>query len=286
MKKIGELRTYYIQALSALYPEAEAGSITNWVFREVLDKTTTEVLLGAEEIIPPERLEQLMKMLERLKKYEPVQYILGYTWFHDLKLSVSPDVLIPRPETEELVEQVIREHQDQKIRILDIGTGTGCIAIALKRAMPHAEVHALDVSPAALKVARENAGTLGVEINFAEADILQTSQISHLPQYDVVVSNPPYVTLAEQENMLSNVAEYEPRLALFVPNEDPFLFYKAICRFSNSHLKAGGAIWFEVNEHLAGELAQELRSSSEFNNIEIRKDLSGKQRFLKLVKQE
>lgn len=212
----------------------------------------------------------------RLNLGEPVDYILGYTYFYGLKIEVSKDTLIPRPETEELVELILNENQTRSgLKILDIGTGSGCIALALKSNLVNAEVTALDVSDAALEIAKRNSVHLDLNINFILLDMLNEKLWSQLGNYDVIVSNPPYIPQEEKKDMTTSVLDYEPHLALFVEN-DPLLFYKQILKFACSHLNPNGLVYFETSQ------TNQLEEFQGFH-IEKQKDLSGNWRFLRGV---
>jgi len=213
-------------------------------------------------------------IIQRLNEGEPIDYILGYTYFYGLKVLVSKDTLIPRPETEELVEIIVDENlQKTQLKILDIGTGSGCIALALKSKLADAEVTAIDVSNPALEMARKNSRVLGLDINFISLDILDEQLWSHLGSYDIIVSNPPYISMAEKNDMTSSVLDYEPHLALFVDHE-PLIFYRQILKFAHAHLHFTGIVYFETSQSI------QLEEFGGFQ-IEKRRDLSGNWRFLK-----
>ncbi|MCE2961943.1 MAG: peptide chain release factor N(5)-glutamine methyltransferase [Chitinophagales bacterium] len=218
----------------------------------------------------------LDEIISRLNLGEPIDYILGYTYFYGLKIEVSEDTLIPRPETEELVELILKENQTRSgLKILDIGTGSGCIALALKSKLGDAEVTAIDVSIAALEIAKKNSVHLDLKINFVQLDILDEQLWPQLVNYDIIVSNPPYIPQEEKKDMTSSVLDYEPHLALFVEN-DPLLFYKQILKFATSHLNPKGLVYFETSQTI------QLEEYDGFH-IEKQKDLSGNWRFLKCV---
>ncbi len=218
-------------------------------------------------------------------QHQPVQYVLHEAWFYGMKLYVDEHVLIPRPETEELVEWMLKDAETNKqpINILDIGTGSGCIPIALKKNMPAAEVWAVDISNEALLVAQRNADTQQTSITFQQADILNKPYPSVLPTFDVIVSNPPYIPLSDKTAMHPNVLQHEPHLALFVANEDPFLFYNAIVDFAQSHLNPGGSLYFEIHEAM-GEQVKQLLTQKGFINAQVKKDMQGKDRMVKATK--
>jgi release factor glutamine methyltransferase len=222
--------------------------------------------------------------LRRLEGHEPVQYVTGQTYFYGLPFRVNPHVLIPRPETEELVDWIVREGQERPLRVLDVGTGSGCIAVSLAKTLPLATVWALDVSPQALQTAQQNATLNGVHIHFLAADILQWETLLWPDDFvfDVVVSNPPYVTQAEKGIMRPNVANFEPHLALFVPDNDPLLFYRTIARFCRNRLLPGGACYLEINEQFPGPTAEVLLMAG-LTNPTVYTDLSGKPRHVKAL---
>jgi len=228
-------------------------------------------------------VEEFQKAILRLKNFEPIQYIVGETEFYGLPFKVNRHTLIPRPETEELVEWIISgqkliTNNPKSITILEVGTGSGCIAISLAKNLPNSRIFALDVSVEALKIARENAEINEVEIEFFQTDILTVEDLPK--QFDIIVSNPPYVRELEKELMQQNVLRYEPESALYVANEDPLVFYRVISKLAKNHLKPNGTLFFEINEYLATEMIALLKSEG-FQNIEINKDIFGKDRMLK-----
>jgi release factor glutamine methyltransferase len=249
----------------------------------------TRIKLAMDSGLSIDKSERLFKALERLKKQEPIQYILGSTEFSGLSFNVNSNVLIPRPETEELVDWILTNNpttNTQQPTILDVGTGSGCIAISLAKALKDARVYALDVSSEALKVAKENAELNNVTIHFLEADILktgdgplETESISNL-KFDVIVSNPPYVRELEKEFMKPNVLNNEPHLALFVKDENPLQFYKAITEFAVNKLVDNGWLYFEINEYLGTDMIQLLKAHN-FTNIELKQDIFKKDRMIK-----
>ncbi len=283
------LQEYYRQfsgKLRQAYDQAEAESITGWVFEEVMLIKRHQLKMLNKELTFFEQ-ERLDKILDRLMKHEPLQYILGYTWFYHLRLEVNKNVLIPRRETEELVDRIIKDVKSagleaitKPVKILDIGTGSGCIAIALKKNIPHAEVTTIDISGDALAVAKRNAEVNGTQINFIQADILKAGALSGR-QFNIIVSNPPYVREKEKKEMAKNVLDHEPHIALFVPDEDPLLFYRAILDHARSALLKDGTIYFEINESYAREL-EELCRKSGFENVEVINDMQGKPRMMRI----
>jgi release factor glutamine methyltransferase len=266
-------------ALLPRYGEGEARSISRIVFEDVF-----RFFQGADRWMQDREVEQFEKVKFRLLEGEPVQYVLGQADFYGFKFQVNPHVLIPRQETEELVywihHTVKKEFQGQKLQLLDIGTGTGCIPITLGKLNPQLSVSALDVSKEALEVAKENALRLEVPVIFYQLDILLETAWEQLPVFDLIVSNPPYIPIKEQELMDQHVLEYEPSLALFVENEDPLLFYKKITAFALTHLKKGGYLFFETNAFNAGEVLDFMEKKG-FTSVQIEKDLNGKDRMVR-----
>lgn len=235
--------------------------------------------------ITKEEEQPLFNTLSRLKLQEPIQYILGTTNFMNLDFAVDSNVLIPRPETEELVYWVLEDlksKKEQKLKILDIGTGTGCIAISIAKNFPEAEVYALDVSKGALQIAKKNAADNDVAITFIEEDILQLQSIN--VDFDIIVSNPPYVRELEKEQMAENVKNHEPYLALYVPDNKALMFYEAISVFAKENLKLGGFLYFEINQYLGKEM-KVLLVHNNFLEIELRKDMFGNDRMIKGIKE-
>jgi release factor glutamine methyltransferase len=220
--------------------------------------------------------------IRELKNEKPIQYIIGSTEFYGLNFKVTEATLIPRPETEELVDWILKEHSDKnKISILDIGTGSGCIPISLTKNLSNATVTTLDVSEEAISVAKENAKTHSVSVNFIHDNMLTYSDVSQ--KYDVIVSNPPYVRNLEKQEIKKNVLEHEPHLALFVEDNDPLIFYRKITEFAVSNLTENGVLYFEINQYL-GQETIDLVKSYGFTSVELRKDLSGNNRMLKAFK--
>jgi len=283
MKTAKEIFVDFKQALANLYDASEIESLTLLVLSEILETNKAKLKAFSEQEIASEQADQIAKVLSRLKTGEPVQYILGRTEFYGLPFKVNPSVLIPRPETEELVEWILSTVGSEHLAvssILDIGTGSGCIAISVKKNLPGAKVSAIDISPKALQTAKENAELNHVDINFIQADILNLkSEIEH-PKFEIIISNPPYVTLDDKKQMHTNVTNFEPHTALFVPENDPLIFYKAIADFAVDHLEKGGLLFFEINENYGEEIV-ELLEHKKFIYIELRKDMSGRDRMIK-----
>lgn len=271
------LYTYIKQSLAGLYPDAELSAIAKGVLSDIFRLSLTELYTGKDRNFPPEASKRLEDIIRRLRQHEPLQYIMGETYFHGLPIKVTPDVLIPRPETAELTDWIASEKRTAP-SILDIGTGSGCIPITLAKAFPLARISAWDISPRALLVAEENARINHADIRFAQVDVLSDS----LPDIrtDILVSNPPYITAREKSGMQPNVTEWEPGIALFVPDNDPLLFYRRIADIGTSILTDGGTIYFETNQNYGEETAALLREKG-YRNVTLRKDMSGNDRMIK-----
>lgn len=274
-----EFQTYFTSELAGEYPPEEIQSFF-WILSDTfLNYSRLDLSLNAASPISEEKKQQFQGVLTRLKRFEPIQYILGQTEFFGLPFRVNEHTLIPRPETEELVSWVISDHKDlTSISVLDIGTGSGCIAISLAKELKRVSVTAFDISEDALAIARQNAVLNKVEVDFSKKDILKASK---LPQaYDVIVSNPPYVRQLEKAAMHNNVLMHEPETALYVSNEDPLVFYRAIAQLAQRYLSKGGKLYFEINAYLSEEMRQMLIAEG-YKTIEIRKDMFGKDRMIK-----
>jgi len=276
------LKTYFSTALKGYYPETEIQSFFNMLSEHILKMQRIDISQNLYSVVSGKKYDKFEVAIDRLKTYEPIQYILGNTEFYGLNFKVNPSALIPRPETEELVAWIINEHEGKdEISILDIGTGSGCIAISLAKHLPNAKVFALDVSSEALSLAMDNALANDVDVVFIEADVHDWN-FDDL-QFDVIVSNPPYVRELEKEKMSTNVLDYEPHLALFVKNDDALLFYRKIAEVANDVLKPKGQVYFEINENLGSETSL-LMSESGYNNVELKKDVFEKDRMIKANK--
>ena len=274
---------YYRDLLVDLYGSEEASSLMAILFEHYVMLKRHEILSGSARRISESELLKIHFACKELLKQRPIQYIIGTTWFYGNPFKVRKDVLIPRPETEELCDWIIKDSliafkDTANLRILDIGTGSGCIAITLKKNINNSTVTALEVSPKALQVAETNAKTLNVKIDFLQGDILK---IESLPAncFEIIVSNPPYVRESEKEWMKTNVLEHEPHLALFVSDEDPLVFYEAIAKLALHSLTEKGKLYFEINEKLQKELKILLKNLG-FNQLEFRNDMNGKTRML------
>lgn len=274
---LGEYRHHFKSQLEGKYPAEEVVSFFNWLCENYLSLKRVEIPLELKRILIDDELSLLDNALHQLEKDVPIQYVLGETEFLGMKFKVSPGVLIPRPETEELVELIIKEASKDEISILDIGTGSGCIAISLAKHLPKASVTALDISAVALQIAKSNAEMNQVEIDFVESDILKLESLEK--NWDVIVSNPPYVLNSEKEKLQNNVLAHEPHSALFVSDNNPLLFYRKIAQLAKKHLTKNGKLYFEINEAFGDEVVQLLESIG-FNNVRLLKDVYGKNRMM------
>ena len=267
-----------ISELSSIYEMDELNSIFNLLSEDYLKIPRSKILLANEIDLDESNQTLFLSALERLKTHEPIQYVLGKTTFMDLEFKVNNSVLIPRPETEELVRLMLKEELEGK-EILDIGTGSGCIAISLAKNLPNSKVGAMDISSEALEVAKENAKLNNVSIEFINADIFQYKSNK---KYDVIVSNPPYVTESEKTLMKQNVLDFEPRQALFVTDDNPLLYYKSILNFSKMSLNKNGKIYLEINEKYDNEM-KDLANYCGYLFSDCSKDMFGKNRFFALT---
>ena len=273
--------TYIRQELSGFYPDTEAAAIAKWVLTDVFHLSTLDLYAGKDMNFSAEMESRAEDILNRLKRYEPLQYIIGETTFCDLPFEVTPAVLIPRPETVELVDWIVADHPQSGVRVLDIGTGSGCIPVSLAKRLDAPKVSAWDISKDALLVAERNAKKNEVDVLFTQVDVLQTD----IPdiQVDVLVSNPPYIGDSERANMDSNVLDWEPELALFVPDNDPLIFYRRIAEIGLAILAEGGMLYFEINQLYGAETCKLLEEKG-YQNVELRKDLSANDRMIKAVR--
>ena len=282
--KIIDIRKFCRQQLADLYEEKEINSMLYLLFDSFAGLSKAQILINPEITISESQLLKIHFAIKDLMNFKPIQYILGKTEFYDLEFIVNPDVLIPRSETEELVEWILKDSDSEKKKsIIDIGTGSGCIAIALKKHLPNFNITAVDNSSRALQLAAENAELNKVDVKFKLLDFTDQKQLSKLPSFDVIVSNPPYVRLSEKKTMKANVLDYEPQSALFVTDEDPLVFYEPIAAFASDHLKSGGKVYCELNQYLAQETAEVFYHAG-FENVEILNDINGNERMLKAMR--
>jgi len=291
-----ELKDNFIHSIFDLYPSEEIQSFFNLLADKYLNLARIEIALHPDKVVSEENKKIFEDAIQRLQQFEPIQYIIGETEFYGLHFLVNKNVLIPRPETEELVGWIIesreerRENKNEEFRVLDIGTGSGCIAISLAHNLPKKKVSAIDISEAAINIAKQNAVINKVSVNFQLMDILKFNKepwnlVFKDLKFDTISSNPPYVREQEKSQIEPNVIKHEPALALFVEDNDPLLFYRKIAQFSQKYLKPDGTLFFEINEYLSKDLYQMLKKEG-FVDIDIRKDIFGKDRMVKCRKDE
>lgn len=277
------LKKKYLKDLSAYYDKREAEQLLTILIEHFFGVSRNQLIMDPDIRLSESEILKIHMSVKELKKFKPVQYITGMVEFHDLVFKVSPDVLIPRPETEELVQIIAEREKGIGLVVLEIGTGSGCIPISLKSLLKNAIVHATDISASAISIAKENAKDNNLEVEFHNHDILHNDNIVDIIggpiSFDVIVSNPPYVTNDDKSKMHSNVIDYEPDNALFVPDNDPLLYYNAILKFTEKSLKKGGRIYFEINESLGSEMLV-LVGKYGYSNVELLKDIRGKDRFI------
>jgi release factor glutamine methyltransferase len=297
--KIGEVEKWLKEKLKDYYDDNEAAKITLLLLEDGTGFLQKDILMNKEQKITSKQYDVLTTHVQRLQQYEPIQYIMNKTWFYGMELYVDKAVLVPRPETEELVDWLVKDIKiagkdvfekevtdadlTTGLKILDIGTGSGCIALALKKSLPKAEVWGCDISDEALNVARRNGSALDVRVDFQGIDFLDEAQQKSLPTVDIIVSNPPYIPLSDKNEMHENVVVYEPHTALFVPNNDTLLFYKAIAHFAKKRLYENGFIYLEIHEGLGREVANLFKDEG-YENITLKKDMQGKDRMVKIRK--
>lgn len=271
MRQPQQLKLLFMDQLSHLYDADELQSMWRWLTQDLATAAQIDAAFDP--------------LLAELKQGRPYQYVMGEAWFMGMKLYVDESVLIPRPETEELVDRIARQFAtSQKLSIIDIGTGSGCIPLALKKLLPQARIHALDVSAAALQVARKNATTQELDIQFMQADILEWEVVFDKSlEFDVIVSNPPYITPAEKADMTPQVLQYEPELALFVEQEAPLLFYQYIADFARHHLRPSGKLFFEINRKYGAEIVDLLKKMG-FEQVLLIQDMQGADRMIEAQK--
>ena len=272
---------YLLKKLPLIYEEGEVSTITDWIMENITGSNKTERMLYKNAVLTNDEEIKLLNYTERLLQHEPVQYVLNESWFSGSKFYVDKNVLIPRPETEELVEWFITNyiHSTDHLKIIDIGTGSGCIPISLKRKIRTAEIWACDISPGALDVAKRNAASSGTDITFIQLDFLDKEQWLQLPCFDIIISNPPYVPEKDKKEMNSNVLHYEPANALFVPDNDSLVFYKAIAAFGTTHLNKYGSIYTEIHENSGNATIDVFQAAGYI--AELKKDMQNKDRMIK-----
>lgn len=272
-------------AIATLYDEREAAHIATLLMEWISGKNRMEQLMDKDLLLSGQQGAQLHQAIAKLSTGEPIQYTIGEAWFMGMPFLVNRNTLIPRPETEELVEWIIRDLSQEatpKLRVLEVGSGTGCIPISLKKKVPELQVQSVDISSGAIETARENAARLNVSVDFIEMDFLNSGHSDQLGQVDLVVSNPPYIKASERDTMHKNVVEFEPATALFVPDQDALIFYKAIHDFSETHLTPNGKIYLEINQQLGQDVLQ-LFNSNGFSAV-LQKDLHGNDRMIRAIR--
>jgi release factor glutamine methyltransferase len=292
---IKQYRAHFNKSIKHLYPTSEIDSFFFLILEEYMDLKRIDVVLKSDFYLDKKSLNLMQIATKQLEQEIPIQYIIEKTEFFGLPFNINKEVLIPRPETEELVERVIKEvsliktyktdsnetKNEKQLKILDIGTGSGCIAISLKKELPSSKISAIDVSNEALRIAKKNALLNKVDINFIHLDILKTNNLDKL--YDVIVSNPPYVRELEKKEMKNNVLNNEPHLALFVDNKNPLLFYNKIAELAKNFLTKNGQLHFEINQYLGKETIK-LLAEKGFKNIQLKKDIFGNDRIISAFK--
>jgi release factor glutamine methyltransferase len=281
-----DIRTARLELLSrlrGLYDPREASLIADMVMEHVTGRPRTQRLLHGAEPLSDGQSSEWRRCSDELLRWRPVQYVINQAWFAGMRLQVDERVLIPRPETEELVEWCLSSAPRTSLRILDVGTGSGCIALALGKALPTAEVWAADKSRDALDVAAANALETGINLRLLELDVLDRKDWDALPAFDIIISNPPYVLASDRDSMRDNVLEYEPHMALFVEDADPLRFYDAISAMALLRLSSGGRLYFEVHEE-KGPDVQRLLEGLGFREVILRKDLGGRDRMVRALR--
>ena len=273
---------YIEKELEGLYPGTEIQGFTRLILENVFRLNYTGLVLRKDDPILSAEKKQIEKIVQKLKNFEPVQYILGETEFYGLKIKVNPSVLIPRPETEELVNWIVETGLPGNPKIADVGTGSGCIALALKKQMDNASILAVDISEKAIQTAEINSNLNRLDVEFFQTDILNWEKYEW-DCFDLIVSNPPYVREMEKVKMQPNVLNFEPQMALFVPDDDPLIFYRKIASFAKKYLQKNGWLYFEINENLGREMTL-LMQNLGFRKTEVKKDINGKDRMLRCAR--
>ncbi|MDE7190568.1 MAG: peptide chain release factor N(5)-glutamine methyltransferase [Muribaculaceae bacterium] len=270
------------EVLVPRFGKGETEAMIRLIFHHLKGWNATDMVINSDKELSEYTRGKIDEILERVLKGEPIQYVTGEAYFYGMDLIVTPDVLIPRVETQELVDFIVKKYDGvSDLKILDIGTGSGCIAIALARNLPFAQVTGIDISEKALAVAKENGKKLKANVNWVKADVFNFSPAAD--SFDIIVSNPPYVMMSEQRDMEVNVLEHEPWVALFVPDDDPLRFYRRIAKMGIDALKDGGTLWFELNAQLADETAKLVKSLG-YEDVTLERDIAGKWRFIEAKK--
>lgn len=274
---MNRITTYIRQSLQNVFPPEELKALSMLICCDMLGFDALDIYMGKDIILSKCKQRELENIIFRLQKNEPIQYIRGFAEFCGRRFKVTPGVLIPRPETAELVELIVKENPDAR-HLLDIGTGSGCIAISLDKNLPNAKVEGWDISEEALNIARVNNENLEARVSFRQTDVL-ADELEREPSFDIIVSNPPYVTEAEKQDMEANVLEWEPELALFVPDEDPLRFYRRIAMLGRELLVEGGKIYFEINQAYGRETTHMLEMN-QYHDVRVIRDIFGKERIV------
>lgn len=275
-----ELYRNFLVQLQKIYSLSEATIMTDWVFEKMASLKRSDILKNPEKIISPAANKLIQNTLQQLLQHKPIQYVLGEAWFYHMKIKVNGHVLIPRPETEELVEQLIKDRKSKLTdpSILDIGTGSGCIPIAIKKNLPASKVTSIDISKDALALAKENAALHNTHISFTELDFLDETKWNKLGMFDIIISNPPYIPVSEKKKLDKHVSDFEPHLALFVPDRSPLIFYEKIAAFGREHVLPNGKIYLETHEDYAKETAALFHNK--YQTVMTKKDMYGKERMV------
>ena len=280
MQKVKDIRPFLKSNLGTQFPDSELRGFLNWILEFVLDFSVMDALMKEDDFLKKEEINEIHRISKLINQHIPIQQIVGYAWFYGIKFTISKNVLIPRPETEELVDWILKDDVSTKT-VLDIGTGSGCIPISIAL-NSNASVSSLDVSDLALDQAKKNAELFKTQINFIQANILDSKVVYQLDNYDVIVSNPPYVLESDKELMSAIVLNNEPHLSLFVPDTKALIFYEAIAEIATKRLNKNGLLYFEIHE-LKSEETINMLNSKGFTQIELRKDMQGKDRMIKAV---
>lgn len=277
--RIDNINRNWIKSLAPLYGHDEAAAITREALGSYLDMKPVDIVLNGDRELTANTVGELDKILNELLKGKPVQYVIGEAWFSGYRLRVDGSVLIPRPETAQLVDMIVKEQADRDdLKVIDLCTGSGAIAIALYKRMNFPEVTAVELDDSALATARRNGMELKCNIRWVKADVLKPDDLP-VGKFDVVVSNPPYIPVKETNEVAENVLRYEPKMALFVPDDNPLIFYKSIARWAVRHLDDGGKVYFEINPHYVIDLKQMLAQAG-FDDVRVEKDFAGRDRFI------
>lgn len=274
---VSQAIVYIKESLSGKYPIGEVNAFIRIIFRNLLNYESVDILMHKDTVLTDFAIKKILKVVADLSNNRPIQYIFGQTYFCGHTFNVDPSTLIPRPETEELVDIIVDDNKSTDLNVLDIGTGSGCIAISLAIALRFANMTGIDISDKALSIAKQNARNLHANVSFMHADALALP--TDVDLYDIIVSNPPYICESEKREMAANVLDYEPHSALFVPDNDPLRFYRAISTYASTALKATGRLYFEINNRFSKEICQMLESLG-FNDVQTRLDISQRPRFI------